>query len=63
MDIIPRAMTGRASEVPKRYTFCLLIRAGSDCMQDKSYLVDGIGLNSRIDELSDKLALEILLLL
>lgn len=30
-------------------------------MQDKSYLIDGIGLNSRIDELSDKLTLEILL--
>lgn len=57
---MPRAMTGRASEVPRRYTFYDCLSDRDRCQWEDSNLVDAVGLDSRVYQFSDEFASHIL---
>ena len=59
---MPRAMTGRASDVPSRYTFYagICVRSRWVGVGKDAHLVDAVGLDSRIDQFSDELAFHVL---
>ena len=59
---MPRAMTGRAREVPRRYTFCvgMIRQSAMGGMDENPNLVNAVGLDGRVDQLGDEFAFHVL---